>query len=150
MSHVICVMMKFWKCNTFRNQDVCLCRAIRSMLADGISDRFTRFITADQFAKMQSYDITGVGLNLCTGSELEEKTDFRASEVGFGFFAKIWPPYKVNLKGFMGSNVLWIPSWCVWGLTDFSLTSTILFASYVCHPDFSPTCKQAGEHYWQV
>ena len=51
------------------------------MLADGISDRFTRFITAEQFARMQSYDITGVGLNLCTGSELEEKTDFRASQV---------------------------------------------------------------------
>lgn len=59
------------------------------MLAEGISDRFTRFISADQFAKMQSYDITGVGLNLCTASELEEKTDFHASQVDFLAFT-IW------------------------------------------------------------
>ena len=52
------------------------------MLAEGLSDPYTRFITGDQFAAMQSYDITGVGLNLCTAMELEEKTDLHPSQVG--------------------------------------------------------------------
>lgn len=51
------------------------------MLANGLSDPYTRFITGEQFQAMQSYDITGVGLNICTAAELEEKTDFRAPEV---------------------------------------------------------------------
>lgn len=51
------------------------------MLANGLADPYTRFITTEQFAAMQSYDITGVGLNICTDTELEEKTDYKASEV---------------------------------------------------------------------
>lgn len=51
------------------------------MLAEGISDRFTRFVPSDQFSSMNSYDITGVGLNLSTAAELEGKTDIKATRV---------------------------------------------------------------------
>lgn len=51
------------------------------MLSDGLSDPYTRFITVEQFSAMQSYDITGVGINICTATELEEKTDLKAPEV---------------------------------------------------------------------
>ena len=51
------------------------------MLADGVTDRFTRFVPREQFASMNSYDITGVGLNLSTAAELEDKTDFPAVKV---------------------------------------------------------------------
>jgi len=53
------------------------------MLAEGISDRFTRFVPSDQFSSMNSYDITGVGLNLSTAAELEGKTDIKATRVTF-------------------------------------------------------------------
>lgn len=51
------------------------------MLSDGVTDRFTRFVPKEQFAAMNSYDITGVGLNLSTASELEGKTDLPAQKV---------------------------------------------------------------------
>jgi len=51
------------------------------MLAEGIPDRFTRFVPSDQFSAMNSYDITGVGLNLSTAAELEGKTDMKATRV---------------------------------------------------------------------
>lgn len=51
------------------------------MLADGVTDRFTRFVPREQFASMNSYDITGVGLNISTASELEDKTDIPARQV---------------------------------------------------------------------
>jgi len=56
-------------------------RAIRTMLADGVTDRFTRFVPKDQFASMTSYDITGVGLNISTAAELEDKTEYSANQV---------------------------------------------------------------------
>ena len=53
------------------------------MLATGLSDPYTRFISGEQFAAMQSYDITGVGLNLCTAAELEEKTGLRPDQASW-------------------------------------------------------------------
>lgn len=56
------------------------------MLAEGITDRFTRFVPREQFSSMNSYDITGVGINISTASELEDKTDFQARQVAL----KLW------------------------------------------------------------
>ena len=53
------------------------------MLATGLSDPYTRFISGEQFAAMQSYDITGVGLNLCTAAELEEKTGLHPAQASW-------------------------------------------------------------------
>lgn len=52
------------------------------MLAEGVTDRFTRFVPREQFASMNSYDITGVGLNLSTAAELEDKANISAKKVG--------------------------------------------------------------------
>ena len=49
-------------------------RAIRQMLADGISDPYCRFITPAELAVMKKYDVTGVGLNLGTADEYVRKT----------------------------------------------------------------------------
>ena len=49
-------------------------RAIRQMLADGISDPYCRFITPTELAVMKKYDVTGVGLNLGTADEYVRKT----------------------------------------------------------------------------
>ena len=45
------------------------CRAIREMLAYGLKDPYTRFITPPEFEAMRKYDVTGVGLNLATAEE---------------------------------------------------------------------------------
>ena len=52
------------------------------MLAQGLSDPYTRLITPAEFAAMQMYDISGVGLNISDAGELARKTSFRPSEVG--------------------------------------------------------------------
>lgn len=48
-------------------------RAIKTMLARGLSDPYTRFITPKEFEAMRKYDLTGVGLNLGTGEEFIRK-----------------------------------------------------------------------------
>lgn len=49
-------------------------RAIREMLAYGLNDPYTRFITPDEFQAMRKYDVTGVGLNLATAEEFTRKS----------------------------------------------------------------------------
>ncbi|KAL6753977.1 ClpP/crotonase-like domain-containing protein [Haematococcus lacustris] len=49
-------------------------RAIREMLARGLSDPYCRFITPAELAAMKKYDVTGVGLNLGTAAEYSQKT----------------------------------------------------------------------------
>eukprot|EP00877_Chromochloris_zofingiensis_P005729 jgi/Chrzof1/15157/Cz09g29130.t1 len=49
-------------------------RAVRDMLARGVSDPYCRFITPEEFATMKKYDVTGVGLNLGTAEEYIKKT----------------------------------------------------------------------------
>jgi hypothetical protein len=48
------------------------------MLARGISDPYSRFISPTEFAGMKKYDVTGVGLNLGTAEEYTRKTVRRA------------------------------------------------------------------------
>lgn len=47
--------------------------AIREMLLK-LKDPYSRFLSPDEFASMSKYDISGVGLNLGTLQELQEKT----------------------------------------------------------------------------
>ncbi|WPT15248.1 Carboxyl-terminal-processing peptidase 1 [Picochlorum sp. SENEW3] len=47
--------------------------AIREMLLT-LKDPYTRFLSADEFSAMSKYDISGVGLNLGTKDDLQEKT----------------------------------------------------------------------------
>ena len=47
--------------------------AIREMLLK-LRDPYTRFLSPDEFSAMSKYDISGVGLNLGTKQDLEEKT----------------------------------------------------------------------------
>ncbi|CAL8463652.1 g3186 [Coccomyxa elongata] len=49
-------------------------RAIREMLAYGLNDPYTRFITPDEFQTMRKYDVTGVGLNLASAEEFTRKS----------------------------------------------------------------------------
>jgi hypothetical protein len=49
-------------------------RAIKEMMANGLSDPYCRFITPKELSLMKKYDITGIGLNLGTGEEYERKT----------------------------------------------------------------------------
>ena len=50
------------------------CRAIREMLAFGLNDPYSRFITPEEFRAMRKYDVTGVGLNLATAEEFVRKS----------------------------------------------------------------------------
>ena len=49
-------------------------RAIREMLAFGLNDPYSRFITPEEFQAMRKYDVTGVGLNLATAEEFVRKS----------------------------------------------------------------------------
>jgi hypothetical protein len=49
-------------------------RAIREMLAFGLNDPYSRFITPEEFRAMRKYDVTGVGLNLATAEEFTRKS----------------------------------------------------------------------------
>ena len=44
------------------------------MLAFGLSDPYTRFVTPEEFKEMRRYDVTGVGLNLGTSADFLTKT----------------------------------------------------------------------------
>ena len=44
------------------------------MLAFGLSDPYSRFITPEEFQVMRKYDVTGVGLNLATAEEFVRKS----------------------------------------------------------------------------
>jgi len=48
-------------------------RAIRTMLARGLSDPYTRFMTPQEFESMRRFDVTGVGLNLSSSAEYVRK-----------------------------------------------------------------------------
>lgn len=58
------------------------------MLAYGLKDPYSRFITPTEFEAMRKYDVTGVGLNLATAEEFARKSgmtlpeDRRDAEVG--------------------------------------------------------------------
>ncbi|GIM09471.1 hypothetical protein Vretimale_13304 [Volvox reticuliferus] len=49
-------------------------RAVRDMLARGLSDPYCRFIGPPELEAMKKYDVSGVGLNLGTASEYVVKT----------------------------------------------------------------------------
>jgi hypothetical protein len=68
------------------------------MLAEGVSDRFTRFVPSDKFSSMNSYDITGVGLNISTAAELEDKTDIKAPRVRVYLPLPLPPPFSPGLQ----------------------------------------------------
>ncbi|CAK0738468.1 hypothetical protein CVIRNUC_001047 [Coccomyxa viridis] len=55
-------------------------RAIREMLAYGLKDPYTRFITPPEFEAMRKYDVTGVGLNLATAEEFTRKSGMQLPE----------------------------------------------------------------------
>lgn len=48
-------------------------RAVKDMLAQGLRDPFSRFISPKEFESMLDYDVTGVGLNLGTAEEFKRK-----------------------------------------------------------------------------
>ncbi|GLC77774.1 hypothetical protein PLESTM_001141200 [Pleodorina starrii] len=50
-------------------------RAVRDMLARGLSDPYCRFIGPSELEAMKKYDVSGVGLNLGTATEYVVKTD---------------------------------------------------------------------------
>ena len=58
---------------TYRDQGE-VYRAVKEMLALGVSDPYCRFISPSDFASMKKYDVTGVGLNLGTAEEYLKKT----------------------------------------------------------------------------
>lgn len=49
-------------------------RAVRDMLARGLSDPYCRFIGPAELDAMKKYDVSGVGLNLGTAAEYVVKT----------------------------------------------------------------------------
>ena len=50
------------------------------MLAYGLKDPYTRFITPFEFEAMRKYDVTGVGLNLATAEEFTRKSGMQLPE----------------------------------------------------------------------
>ena len=50
------------------------------MLAYGLKDPYTRFITPAEFEAMRKYDVTGVGLNLATAEEFARKSGMQLPE----------------------------------------------------------------------
>ena len=50
------------------------------MLAYGLKDPYTRFITPSEFQAMRKYDVTGVGLNLATAEEFSRKSGMSLPE----------------------------------------------------------------------
>eukprot|EP01025_Chloroclados_australasicus_P044036 TRINITY_DN4742_c0_g2_i1.p1 TRINITY_DN4742_c0_g2~~TRINITY_DN4742_c0_g2_i1.p1 ORF type:complete len:565 (-),score=59.26 TRINITY_DN4742_c0_g2_i1:321-1982(-) len=49
-------------------------RAVRVMLAEGLNDPYSRFISPPQFEELRKYDMSGVGLNLGTADEMTKRT----------------------------------------------------------------------------
>ncbi len=49
-------------------------RAVRELLAAGLSDPYTRLLSPAELASMRKYDMSGVGLNLGTADDLTRKT----------------------------------------------------------------------------
>ena len=50
------------------------------MLAYGLKDPYSRFITPTEFQAMRKYDVTGVGLNLATAEEFSRKSGMSLPE----------------------------------------------------------------------
>ena len=50
-------------------------RCVRRMLARGLSDPYTRFLTPREFTSFIKYDVTGIGLNLVSGEEYARKNN---------------------------------------------------------------------------
>lgn len=50
------------------------------MLAYGLKDPYSRFITPSEFEAMRKYDVTGVGLNLATAEEFSRKSGMTLPE----------------------------------------------------------------------
>ncbi|KAK9837689.1 hypothetical protein WJX74_003090 [Apatococcus lobatus] len=101
--------------------------AIRRMLADGVADPYTRFISPQQLDGMRKYDITAVGLNLGTAEELRAKTGLaRAdSEGSASSQGGVWvigtmrgsPSTAAGVQ--QGDEVLEIDMQSVWSSTPF-------------------------------
>ncbi|GAX80856.1 hypothetical protein CEUSTIGMA_g8291.t1 [Chlamydomonas eustigma] len=72
-------------------------RAIKEMMATGLSDPYCRFITPKELSLMKKYDITGIGLNLGTGEEYERKTG-RPLAVGPGVSKEEGGVYVVGVS----------------------------------------------------
>ena len=76
--------------------------AIRRMLAEGVADPYTRFISPQQLDGMRKYDITAVGLNLGTAEELRAKTGLvrsAAEPAAAPQVRKPPPPFLSLLRG---------------------------------------------------
>ena len=87
--HTVLNNLMFWKINARKGLDSSFleeatrrpgCRAIREMLAYGLKDPYTRFITPPEFEAMRKYDVTGVGLNLATAEEFTRKSGMQLPE----------------------------------------------------------------------
>ena len=72
------------------------------MLAYGLKDPYTRFITPSEFEAMRKYDVTGVGLNLATAEEFSRKSgmslpeDSKDAEVGN--LSAIWHAHDLSFR----------------------------------------------------
>lgn len=65
---------------------VCLQRAVREMLSTGVRDPYTRFVPEDEFAALQKYDISGVGLNVGTAEDFVKNVVSRKITFRLEFF----------------------------------------------------------------
>lgn len=48
-------------------------RVVRRMLAEGVADPYTRYLSRGEFQEMLKYDVTGIGLNLGSLEDLRNK-----------------------------------------------------------------------------
>lgn len=63
------------------------------MLAYGLKDPYSRFITPTEFQAMRKYDVTGVGLNLATAEEFTKKSGMSLPEDRNNAEARLLYPY---------------------------------------------------------
>jgi len=105
--------------------------AIRDMLARGLSDPYTRFISPQDFEGMKKYDVTGVGLNLGSREEFVRKVRRDATRGRNEKDEGVWvlgllKDSQAEVAGIeQGDEILAVDDARVANLTPFQVSSSI-------------------------
>ncbi|XP_024376786.1 carboxyl-terminal-processing peptidase 1, chloroplastic isoform X2 [Physcomitrium patens] len=92
-------------------------RAIRTMLSS-LDDRYTRFLTLDQFSQLSKYDVTGIGLNIGESTTTTGEPNLKVLGIVLGS-----PAQLVGIR--QGDEILEVAGNSVIGKTAFEAASLI-------------------------
>eukprot|EP00747_Dinoflagellata_sp_TGD_P166397 gnl/TRDRNA2_/TRDRNA2_189122_c0_seq1.p1 gnl/TRDRNA2_/TRDRNA2_189122_c0~~gnl/TRDRNA2_/TRDRNA2_189122_c0_seq1.p1 ORF type:complete len:653 (+),score=112.86 gnl/TRDRNA2_/TRDRNA2_189122_c0_seq1:86-2044(+) len=101
---------------------------VRTMLASGVEDGFTRFLDPKEFAAIAQFDATGVGLNFITEDDFQAYVGGRTSRVkGSLRVVGVFPGSAVDGKGIVqGDEIVAVDEQSVLGKDEFEVLSTLL------------------------